>query len=99
MRFRRMMAYNPEIVTPDASDIFIYRVSDEPDETAPASVFNVKGISLEGNGWVFVASHDDDMPIQCFPPWRIIVLEDPIPSATEPSIVVDINKARQTGLM
>jgi hypothetical protein len=93
-----MMAYNPEVVTPEDSEIFVYQVSDEPDDRAPANVFNVKGISLEGNGWVFVVSHDDT-PIQCFPPWRIITLEGPIPSAGEPSIVVDIDTARQTGLM
>lgn len=98
MRFNRMMAYNPEIVTPEDSEIFIYQVSDEPDERAPANVFNVKGISLEGNGWVFVASHDD-IPIQCFPPWRIVVLEGPISSGSDVSIVVDIDKVREAGLM
>ena len=76
MLFHRMLAINPEIKMGDESHIFIYVVSDAGDEASPANVFNVKGISLEGNGWVFVTSHDD-LPIQCFPPWRIIALEGP----------------------
>jgi hypothetical protein len=93
-----MMAYNPEVVTPEDSEIFVYRVSEEPDEEAPANVFNVKGISLEGNGWVFVVSHDD-VPIQCFPPWRVIVLEDPHAEAHEPGVVIDIDSLKARGLM
>jgi hypothetical protein len=93
-----MLAINPEIKMGDEDHIFIYNVSDAADEKSPANVFNVKGISLKGNGWVFIVSHDE-VPVQCFPPWRIIALEGPYAEPDQPSIVIDMETAKAAGLM
>lgn len=80
MYFDRMIATNPEIVTPEDNPIFIYQSvarDTEPPENLPANMFAVGAIVLLANGWVRIEPWDNT-PTQCFPPWRVIALEDVI---------------------
>lgn len=77
VRFNRMLATNPEIVTPDDSPVFVYTVADEftaAKDRCPPNTFLVQDITLLANGWVLVGCHDE-IPVQAFPPHRVIVLE------------------------
>ena len=71
-----MLAKNPEIVTTDDAEIFIFKVTTvfERTENQRPNTFCVKDITLLANGWVLVESHEEH-PLECFPPWRIVVLE------------------------
>jgi len=79
MKFHRMIATNPEIKQPEEADLFVFIATrnDRQNERASPNTFYVKGISLQGNGWVFIVSHGD-YPIQCFPSWRVVALEGPM---------------------
>jgi hypothetical protein len=68
-----MIAANPEF---PESEYFVFRVTTrfERTEDQKPNQFCVKEIKLLDAGWVLVTSHED-YPEECFPPWRVIILE------------------------
>lgn len=73
MLFSRMIVKNVEMESLEESPKYIYNVTSEDKEDERNNHFNVAEILLLDNGWVKVATHDGGS--ECFPPWRVIILE------------------------
>jgi hypothetical protein len=79
MQFTRLIVNNPEASSLVDSPRLVFHVMPrgDSDEIAPepnAYTFFTNKIELLDNGWVLVNEYGD-LPSQCFPSWRVIVLE------------------------
>jgi hypothetical protein len=69
-----MIVTNVERETLQEAARYIYNVTDDEESEAQANHFCVSEINLLDNGWVKVTRHDTG--VECFPPSRIVTLED-----------------------
>jgi len=83
VHFTKLFVKNAEVETTQDPPQWVFKyvgqsstIGDPPlTENQSASLFFTSEIDLLDNGWVFVGAYDDH-PSQCFPPWRVITLED-----------------------
>lgn len=74
MQFNRMIVKNVEILNEDAAERFVYKLTDNEEAEVGVNHFGVAQILLLDNGWVKVTRHDTG--VECFPPSRIVTLEN-----------------------
>ena len=74
MRFTKLFVKNVERVDSNDAKQFKF-TTDVIEEEPPANVFEADTIELLDNGWVFVVTREEGQDM-CFPPWRVIALED-----------------------